>query len=742
MSGGLDAFDLGGAIGGITDFAADLGSAVTDFGTEFMSSIPSLDAFQIPSFDIPSLGGFGEIGSFAGSASWFDTFNPGSILSSIPSVSDFNISSLTSSLPSLSSIKSLASTVTSAVSTVNSAVQTGLSAYNKIAPAVNAASSAFGIQNPLTQIAQATQQVAGVGGQAAGILGAATGAISGLGKLNTNNLVSSSAAALGFNPATASSLTAKATSLFTTDPNSTNAVDKATGLPINTPREVDAYGLNILTAAEDKQLVRNVNPAFVNSFTDTDQATIDAINRIEANKAKSLNSSVDPASPTVSNYDQAVASRQELLANKAEIESSLVANEKVISDANKNIEEMQQNLLDPDLSDAQRETLNAQIAANQATIAEATNNIVANQAALSDTDDQLAADNQIIASTDASTTQTPGAVNPDEDPFEAARLAAEGRQTQTPTISPAELAASPYAIQTSSTPNTIVGTPGTLTNINVTNLVQQARQQQTLRNQTQTKAQSTDWRVKLRLAPNSTYLYNDPNGAGILAPLSAKQGTDGVIFPYTPAIETAYKANYTSYDLTHSNYRGYFYHNSYIDAVNMRCTFTAQDTNEANYLLAVIHFFRSVTKMFYGQDAQLGSPPPLVFLSGLGTYQFNEHPCVVSQFNYTLPPDVDYIRARSLLNVGTNLLDNRTRTTIPGNPLSYGINRLLNAGLFQGAQANPAAPSGSQIEEPTYVPTKMEIAITLLPMQSRQQVSTQFSLKGFSNGNLLKGGFW
>jgi hypothetical protein len=67
---------------------------------------------------------------------------------------------------------------------------------------------------------------------------------------------------------------------------------------------------------------------------------------------------------------------------------------------------------------------------------------------------------------------------------------------------------------------------------------------------------------------------------------------------------------------------------------------------------------------------------------------------------------------------------------------------LLNAGLFQGAQPSPNAPSGSQIEEPTYVPTKMEIAITLLPMQSRQQVSTQFSLKGFSNGNLLKGGFW
>ena len=83
------------------------------------------------------------------------------------------------------------------------------------------------------------------------------------------------------------------------------------------------------------------------------------------------------------------------------------------------------------------------------------------------------------------------------------------------------------------------------------------------------------------------------------------------------------------------------YQGSYVDSVNVRASFTAQDTSEANYLLAVIHFFRSVTKMFYGQDAQRGAPPPLTYLSGLGDFQFNEHPCVISQFNYSLPADVD-----------------------------------------------------------------------------------------------------
>ena len=268
----------------------------------------------------------------------------------------------------------------------------------------------------------------------------------------------------------------------------------------------------------------------------------------------------------------------------------------------------------------------------------------------------------------------------------------------------------------------------------------QARQQQTIRAQRQNQAQSTDWRVRLRLAPTSDYLYNAPDCGPVLYPL---RDSDGVIFPYTPSIDIGYKANYDSYDLIHSNYRGYFYKNSHIDQVQIKGTFTAQDTTEANYLLAVIHFFRSVTKMFYGQDAQRGSPPPLTYLSGLGDYQFSEHPCVVTQFNYNLPSDVNYIRAQSVLSNGNNLLNARKRQTVLGNPLSYALQRLSTVGMSKGGLDQPFAPGGSLgADNSTYVPTKMEISLTLLPMQSRSQVSKQFSLQGFANGNLLKGGFW
>jgi hypothetical protein len=274
-----------------------------------------------------------------------------------------------------------------------------------------------------------------------------------------------------------------------------------------------------------------------------------------------------------------------------------------------------------------------------------------------------------------------------------------------------------------------------------------AQAQQTNANLAQAPfSQNTDWRVTLRLAPGANYLYkaaadkNNPNGPGILAPLAV---TNGVIFPYTPTITTAYKANYSQYDLTHSNYRGYFYQNSYTDVVTLNATFTAQSTSDAAYVLAVIHFFRSVTKMFYGQDAQRGSPPPLVFLSGLGDYQFNNHACLVSQFNYTLPADVDYISSGTPNNLGLNLqpLQNLYSATL--NVLSPTVTRLGAAFLPPGAQnALPAPLQELLLSNPTYVPSKIEIVLTLLPVQSRQQVSTQFSLKNFASGQLIKGGFW
>jgi hypothetical protein len=273
--------------------------------------------------------------------------------------------------------------------------------------------------------------------------------------------------------------------------------------------------------------------------------------------------------------------------------------------------------------------------------------------------------------------------------------------------------------------------------------LQRAKEQQAIQAQFQAPADG-DWRVRLKLAPSATYLYMDTANK-ILAPLKA---SNGVVFPYMPSIQTSYNADYSESALTHSNYKGYFYNSSYVGDVQITGTFTAQDTREANYLLAVIHFFRSVTKMFYGQDAQRGAPPPLVYIQGLGEYQFNNQPCVVRSFNYSLPNDVDYIRTKPN-NYNINLNNRLVKSqNSPANGIASVMNRLENAFLPKGALPNTGAQeltieqSVTNVANDTYVPTRIEITISLAPIQTRSQQSQQFSVKEFSNGNLLKGGFW
>jgi hypothetical protein len=251
-------------------------------------------------------------------------------------------------------------------------------------------------------------------------------------------------------------------------------------------------------------------------------------------------------------------------------------------------------------------------------------------------------------------------------------------------------------------------------------------------------AAKPDWRVKLRLSPGAKYLYNaDP--PGILAPL---QATDGVIFPYTPAISVQYAASYDPTELTHSNYKFFTYRSSAVDSISIGCDFTAQDTSEAEYLLAVIHFFRSLTKMFYGQDQnpKNGTPPPLCYLTGLGAFQFDEHPLAITGFTYALPTDVDYIKAGSTATpAGVNRGNNPSQPK-PGGSGQAGAARLSSSGINPGAvSAPPDWQRDTGTKEPTYVPTKISLSITAIPIVTRNDISNKFSLTEYATGALLRG---
>jgi hypothetical protein len=234
---------------------------------------------------------------------------------------------------------------------------------------------------------------------------------------------------------------------------------------------------------------------------------------------------------------------------------------------------------------------------------------------------------------------------------------------------------------------------------------------------------NTDWRVRVSLAPNSKYFYNDPSNT-LLAPLVSETGGGsdngiggalgnlfgvggakrvGVVFPYTPSVTVQHNANYSEQKLTHSNYTQYFYDNSEVSAISITADFTVQNVNEGQYLLATVYFFRSVTKMFFGMDPGAGNPPPLVYLNGYGQYYLPNVPCVVKSFSHTMPEGVDYmdIPEPSVTRTGYN---------------PQIMNRRLNS---------------------TRMPTTSQITLSLQPVYSRTAQSSGFSLEDFARGALV-----
>lgn len=298
---------------------------------------------------------------------------------------------------------------------------------------------------------------------------------------------------------------------------------------------------------------------------------------------------------------------------------------------------------------------------------------------------------------------------------------------------------------TTNAAGTVTGSAGTgfTVTANGTQSVQAKKaeaQAQQAAQQRSTFRPAPDWRVRISLAPSATYLYKakDP---GILQPLIQ---TNGVIFPYTPTISVGYSATYNSDIVTHSNYKILSYQGSQVSDVTISGEFTAQDSAEANYMLAVIHFFRSCTKMFYGQDTTPvnGTPPPLVYLNGFGAYQFDNHPFVVTNFQLSLPNDVDYIRATGPNSRRASL----TQSQNPTFATSIGvIQRLFGSTLGPGGISqdpvfrNLDASAGGTGAEVTYVPTKISLSITGSPIVTRNDISNNFSLRDYASGKLLRG---
>ena len=198
-----------------------------------------------------------------------------------------------------------------------------------------------------------------------------------------------------------------------------------------------------------------------------------------------------------------------------------------------------------------------------------------------------------------------------------------------------------------------------------------------------------DWRVKIKIPQEYMTLAGD----GIFKPF--KSTDECLVFPYTPTISLQTQAKYTPSQPIHSNYPFHSYQNSSTESISVTGDFTVETEDEGKYWIAMNHFFRSASKMAYGENSILptGSPPPVLKLSGYGDHIFNKVSVVINSYSVILEPGIDYMLIKD----------------------------------FHGDNKG------------TYVPINSTVTANLFIIQSRQKVKT-FSLDSFVRGDYVKSG--
>jgi hypothetical protein len=259
-------------------------------------------------------------------------------------------------------------------------------------------------------------------------------------------------------------------------------------------------------------------------------------------------------------------------------------------------------------------------------------------------------------------------------------------------------------------------------------------------------ANANDWRVRLSL-PTWPSFRTSP----VLAPL---KDSGGLIFPYTPEIKIQSSATYSSISTVHSNYLFKAYQNSDPGTITITAPMNVEDHTQGLYWIAAVHYLRSMTKMFTGQDPKAGNPPPIVFLNGYGNYVFKNVPVVVTSFTTSLDASCDYIGVNVVGSAAgavqglsesigglSDAIGGAFSDLVPGlGDVTGGVSSLASGVGSIAAIAGTFGIGGSVSGGVSHVPTKSSFSITLQPMYSRSSVRN-FSLDRFVQGGYLNNSF-
>jgi len=234
---------------------------------------------------------------------------------------------------------------------------------------------------------------------------------------------------------------------------------------------------------------------------------------------------------------------------------------------------------------------------------------------------------------------------------------------------------------------------------------------------TENLADTAGRRVRLRPKPAAVGQIYGALG-GLLTPLVL---TKGIVFPYQPTITYSQDVNYTSMEIVHANQDFYSYSKTPAVKLTVEGDFTVQNQTEGLYSLACIHFLRTVSKMYFGQnDPKAGTPPPVLLFDAYGQYMFNALPVIVTQFSVTLPKDVDYVAVPTSVN-SSQVISPATFESINNSQLTAS---------FSGDQGGYA-----------WLPALFSISVQLTVQNTPQRLRA-FDLQQFRTGALLSQGTW
>jgi len=256
---------------------------------------------------------------------------------------------------------------------------------------------------------------------------------------------------------------------------------------------------------------------------------------------------------------------------------------------------------------------------------------------------------------------------------------------------------------------------------------------------------SNDWRVRLSMSSAASF-----QSSPVFAPLKS---AGGLVFPYTPTITINSAAKYSPIETVHTNYMFQSFKNSDPGEISITAPMNVEDATQGAYWLASVHYLRSLTKMFTGNDQLAGNPPPIILLNGYGNYVFENVPVIVTKFSCILPNDCDYITVQGNDFSSSGLgglggIISAVGSAIPGlssvtnaiGAVSTAVNSLSNLASTLGGLGGDATGGTSTSSSVSHVPTKSEFSITLHPIYSRDS-TRNFSLDKFVNGGYLGNNF-